>query len=113
MRDIVAVARLSKVPGWSEGELSLLVTDAFQERGLGTELIHRLIRAASDAHLTGLYARVLTGNVAMLRLCSNAGMLIPSPELAGEVKAVLDLRENKAIGSTTYERGSERPSAGS
>ena len=95
VRDVVAVARLSKVPGRSEGELALIVTDAFQQRGLGTEFFRRLIRAANDAHLTRLYAHVLSGNVAMLRLCSNAGMRIPGPELAGEVKAVLDLREDK------------------
>ena len=109
--DIVAVARLSKVPGRSEGELALIVTDSFQHRGLGTELFRRLIRVTNDAHLTQLCAHVLSGNVSMLRICSNTGMRIPRRELAGEVKAVLDLRENKAIGSTAYERGSERPSA--
>ena len=39
---ITAVARLSKLPGGAEAEFALLVSDQYQHRGLGTELLRRL-----------------------------------------------------------------------
>ncbi|MEA2709876.1 MAG: acetyltransferase [Phycisphaerales bacterium] len=102
VREIVAVARLSTAPGRTDGEVALIVSDLFQHRGLGGELLRRLIRAAKDAHLTQLYAHVLSGNAAMLRLCSEVGMVIPSCEIGSDVKAVLDLRAdngNESLGN--------------
>ena len=89
-REIIAVGRLS-VQSWHDGEVALVVADSHQGHGLGTELLHRLIRVAKDNHLTHLYARVLMGNVPMLRLCSNVGMRISCPPIAGTVRAELDL----------------------
>jgi acetyltransferase len=100
-RAIVAVARLSKAPGRPDGEVALVVSDSFQQCGLGTELFRRLIQAAKDSHLTRLCARVLAGNVAMLRLCAKMGMRIPNFTTGGEVKAVLELSADDGYRSET------------
>jgi acetyltransferase len=88
---IIAIARLSMLSDRNEAELAVIVSDAFQYRGLGTELFRRLIEGAKYRLLDCVYARVLTSNLSMVRLCSNAGMQIPNGSLGGEVMAVLDL----------------------
>jgi acetyltransferase len=104
-RDIVGVGRLSTSPGSTDGEVALIITDTFQNRGLGSELLRQLVEAAKGAHLTEVYACVLPGNLSMLRLCSNIGMSIPDFEIGGEVRAVLDL--------TKFEGASARSARGS
>ena len=93
-REIVAVARLASLPGRDDAEVALVVSDSLQQHGLGTELCRRLIQAAKDAHLTRLGAKVLIGNVGMLRLCAKLGTRVPNCELDGEVKAALYLCAN-------------------
>jgi len=58
-RVILAVARLSRTRTIGEGELDLLVDDAYQRHGLGTELLRRLI----------VIGRGEKGFVELLRLC--------------------------------------------
>ncbi|MGB3714989.1 MAG: GNAT family N-acetyltransferase, partial [Candidatus Promineifilaceae bacterium] len=47
-REIIGVARLSKVYGGDEAEFSVLIRDTFQGHGLGTELVMRLLQVARD-----------------------------------------------------------------
>lgn len=72
-REIVGVGRLSRKHARDEAEFALLVTDHFQGRGLGTELLRRLIaigRAEGLARIVGYIAAV---NEPMLRLARKAG----------------------------------------
>ena len=47
-RRIVAVGRLIKAHGRPEAEFAILVGDAWQRQGLGTELLRRLVRIGRD-----------------------------------------------------------------
>ena len=49
--EILAVGRLSKMPGGKQAEVAVLVTDLYQRQGLGTELLQRLIEIARDEKL--------------------------------------------------------------
>jgi acetyltransferase len=49
--EILAIGRLSKLHGRSTAEMALLVRDQYQRRGLGIELLRRLIQVGRDEHL--------------------------------------------------------------
>ncbi len=71
--DIIAMGRLSRVYNKDEAEFSLEVRDAFQRRGLGTELLRRLIDIGRDEGIRCISAVVLPYNLGMLRLCEKLG----------------------------------------
>ena len=47
-REIIAMGRLSRLYGIDEAEFSLEVRDGFQRRGLGTEILRRLVAIGRD-----------------------------------------------------------------
>ena len=67
--EILAVGRLSKVPGTADAEFALLVADPYQGCGLGGELLRRLIRIGEAEGLERITAEMLLSNHAMQRLC--------------------------------------------
>ena len=66
--EILAIGRLSKLHGRSAAEVALLVRDEYQHRGLGIELLRRLIEVARDEHLDSVQAYMLRENVEMRSL---------------------------------------------
>jgi acetyltransferase len=91
-REVMAVGRLSRARlGAPSGEASLLVADAWQGRGLGTELLRRLLDAARREGLSAVTAEVLAENLAMQRLCGKQGFRIAWAPGARVVKAELKL----------------------
>lgn len=75
---IVGAGRLSKLHGANEGEFSLLVSDAYQCRGLGTELLRRLIQVGRDEGLECIRAEMLQENTAMQAVSRKAGFTLGS-----------------------------------
>ncbi len=49
--EIIAVGRLIKMQTTNEAEFALLITDRFQGKGLGTELLRQLIQFGRDEKL--------------------------------------------------------------
>jgi acetyltransferase len=73
-RRVVGVGRLSKVYGAPEAEFAVLIADEYQGRGLGTELLQRLIQVARDeADIERMVAYMLPENVGMARLADKLG----------------------------------------
>ena len=90
-RSIVAVARLSKIHGTEEAEFTILVNDRFQGRGLGREIIQRLLQVGRGENLRRVIALISTDNLVMQGLCEDLGFhLSPAPE-EGRVRAIIDL----------------------
>ncbi|HEY9848820.1 MAG TPA: bifunctional acetate--CoA ligase family protein/GNAT family N-acetyltransferase [Leptolyngbyaceae cyanobacterium] len=87
---IIGVGRLSKLHGTDEAEFSMLVADSFQRRGLGTELLRRLLQIGRDEKLDRITADILTDNMAMQRICEKLHFRID--RILGEsmVKATFD-----------------------
>jgi acetyltransferase len=71
--EIVAVGRLTKAPGRNEGEFALLVSDPFQRRGLGVELLSRLLAIGRDEGLERIVAYMLSENRGMRHICEKLG----------------------------------------
>ena len=61
-REIVAVARYDGRPGETDAEVAVIVDDDWQDRGLGTRLLHRLARVGARRGLVAFRATVLGEN---------------------------------------------------
>jgi len=70
---ILGVARLSKMHGINEGEFAMLISDPYQRRGLGTELLQRIIQVGRQEKLTRITADILAENVPMQKVAEKVG----------------------------------------
>jgi len=61
-REIVAVARYDSRPDENDAEVAVIVEDEWQDRGLGTRLLHRLARVGARRGLVAFRATVLGEN---------------------------------------------------
>jgi acetyltransferase len=84
------VGRLTKLPGTEDGEFAMLISDAVQRQGLGTEMLRRLVEVGQDWGLKRIVADILLNNGAMQKVCRKLGFEIFQGEGVGEsmVKAV-------------------------
>ena len=90
---IVGVARLTKRFGTGDGEFAMLVSDDRQRRGLGTELLSRLVEIGQDEGLERITADILRENGAMQRVARKLGFEIESDAIDDPmVRAVKVLR---------------------
>jgi acetyltransferase len=89
--EIVGVGRLSRIPGSNEAEFALLVRDAWQGRGLGTQLLRMLIQVARDQKLARITATILSDNQEMQHLARKAGFTVAHEPGAPEYIAELVL----------------------
>ncbi|HYE19306.1 MAG TPA: GNAT family N-acetyltransferase, partial [Tepidisphaeraceae bacterium] len=85
--DIVAVARLTRLPGGPDAEFALLVSDPWQGKGLGKHLLSTLLRVARDEQIRTVAADILPENVEMQRLCTQLGFTLARNLEEGTVKA--------------------------
>ncbi len=67
-RQIIGVGRLVKSPGGKEAEVAFLISDSYQGRGIGREMMSLLIDFARDEQLTALTATFIRENLPMRRL---------------------------------------------
>lgn len=89
--EVVAVGRLSKIPGQSGSEFAILISDAWQHRGLGTELLTRLIQIGKDEKVSSISADILPDNTDMRRVCEKVGFKLKYQPGDSVVRAVLPL----------------------
>lgn len=71
--EILGVGRLIKSHGLNEAEFAVIVADQFQNSGLGTQLLRRLIRFARDEKLNRVTGCILPENVTMLHVAKKLG----------------------------------------
>lgn len=86
----VGVGRLVIQPDGERGEFAVLVSDDFQNRGLGLKLVDMLIGIAQEKGLKSIYGIVLPDNAKMIGLARKLGFILErvSPE---ESKITLEL----------------------
>jgi len=99
-RAVLAVGRLCRGHDRQTAEAAVVVGDPFQRRGLGTELLRRLLEAARTEqirHVTGL---ILADNHAMQQICARLGFRIQrSIEDPTLVTVTIDLDERTSEGT--------------
>ncbi|MEQ9001789.1 MAG: bifunctional acetate--CoA ligase family protein/GNAT family N-acetyltransferase [Coleofasciculus sp. B1-GNL1-01] len=87
--EILGVARLSKMHGINEGEFAMLISDPYQRRGLGTELLKRIIQVGRQEKLTRITADILAENVPMQKVAEKVGFHL---ERAGNDLVTAEIR---------------------
>lgn len=70
---IAGIGRLSREHLLNEGEFALIVSDEWQGRGLGRQLLELLIQVARDERMARLFGHILVGNREMQHLCRKLG----------------------------------------
>ena len=89
---LLGFGRLSKLHGRDEAEFSMLIGDRFQCKGLGTELLRRLIEIGQDEKLQYITAEILSENRAMQHVCQKLGFHLESTSEPSIMKVVYKLR---------------------
>jgi len=90
-RRIIAVGRIKKTHGTNEAEFALIISDEYQGRGLGAELLRRLLEVAKDEKMGRVTGDILPDNLVMQRICEKAGFELKRSQDDPVVKATLEL----------------------
>jgi acetyltransferase len=70
---VIGVARLSRLHATEEHQLSLVIADAWQRRGIGREMLRSAIDVARGEHAHGVVAELSPENHSMRSLLGEAG----------------------------------------
>jgi acetyltransferase len=89
--EILAVGRLTKLQRDNAGEFALLVSDPWQRRGLGTDLLKTLVQVGRNEKLSRITGFVLPENHGMQKVCKRAGFELVHDKEAGQWEAVIKL----------------------
>lgn len=90
VKKIAGVGRIVKLRNTNDAEFALIISDPWQKRGLGRELLKRLIEVARDEKLSHLRGAIMPDNPDMQRLCEGCGFEL---EYSDEEKLVMaDIR---------------------
>jgi acetyltransferase len=90
-RFILGIGRLSKEPSGAEAEFSIVISDAWQKQGLGTQLLKLLLQIARDekiGHLTGM---VMAQNLEMQHIAEKLGFKLTRDLAESAVRASIQL----------------------
>jgi len=71
--EIVGVGRWTKQAGTADAEIALLVSDPYQHRGIGTELLRRLLEIGRAEKVEWMRADILPENSGMQHICTRLG----------------------------------------
>jgi acetyltransferase len=90
-RRIVGVGRMTKFHAKNEAEVAALVSDQYQNQGLGLELIRRVVEIARDEKVAVCSAEMLADNIAMQAVFRQLGFRFSNDEDMTSMRAVLEL----------------------
>ncbi len=88
---IIGVGRLIKLRGGLEAEFAILITDAYQQQGLGRELLSRLVQIGRNEGVVRITADILPENTGMIRVSEQVGFTCKFDSEEGVVKAEIHL----------------------
>jgi acetyltransferase len=88
---IIAAARLIKLYGGEDAEFTVLVSDAYQGQGLGSEMLRQLIDIGRAEGLKHIYGDILGDNRSMLRVTEGMGFREIGEPKEGVMRVGLDL----------------------
>jgi acetyltransferase len=90
-RSIIAIGQLTRLHGSNDAEFAVLVSDEYQQRGLGGELLRRLVEIGRDEGLNKIVAEILPENEGMKRISGRLGFNLKFDRDTGVVHAELAL----------------------
>jgi acetyltransferase len=89
---IVGVGRLSRTFGTDDAQFAVLVTDERQGKGVGTELLRRIVDVARAEGVAVLEADMRADNLAMRKVAERVGFTIVPGPTEDVLRAVMHLR---------------------
>jgi acetyltransferase len=89
--EIIGIGRLSRTFGTNDAEFAVLVSDAHQRSGVGTELLRRLVDVARDEGVATLGADMRVDNVGMRRAAETVGFTVRPGSVEGVLRAEMRL----------------------
>jgi len=87
--EIIAAGRLTKAHGENEAEFSMLVSDAHQGQGIGTQMLTHLLEVGKQEGVKRVVAYLMPENSGMRTICQRLGFQLALE--AGLVKATIEL----------------------
>ena len=90
-RSIIGVGRLNKLRARNEAEVAVLIADEYQQRGLGMELLRRVIEVAKEEKLARVSSEMLGDNLGMQAISKKLGFKLRARSDSSSFAAVLDL----------------------
>jgi acetyltransferase len=90
-RSILGVGRLSREPHTDTAQFAILISDQFQRRGLGTELLRRLVQVGRAERLKRITAEILPENIGMQTVSEKLKFKLKHSAGEGMVRAELVL----------------------
>jgi acetyltransferase len=101
-REILGVGRLSKQRGpgpdgggAAEAEFAVLISDRWQNRGLGTRLLEHLLKVAKDERIARVTATIMNENKEMQRLATKLGFTLTHDGRDGTLHAAVTLAQDR------------------
>ncbi len=92
---LVGMSRLMYDPGESKAEFSVVVTDSWQNKGLGFKLVEKIVDIGRRKKLETVYATVIKENSAMKHVAEKLGFVVETTEDPQIDKLTLDMRGEK------------------
>ncbi|VVB53096.1 Acetate--CoA ligase [ADP-forming] I [uncultured archaeon] len=89
---LLGVSRIVLDPGGDVAEFSVVVTDAWQNKGLGTKLVTKIIEIAKTKSIESIYANALKDNRVMVHLAQKLGFSVEKSDAADDYTLRLKLR---------------------
>jgi acetyltransferase len=85
----MAVGRMTRFSGTNETDFAIVVADPFQQRGLGGELLRRMLEVAKAEKLSRLKGEFLADNSVARGMCEKLGFRLEEIPDKGVVRAEL------------------------
>jgi len=92
-QQVLGVGRLSKLHETHGAEVAIVVSDDYQRKGMGTELLNRLLQIGRDEKLDFVAAEILRENPEMQRMVEKVGFALEKAD-ESTVRAVYNLKNH-------------------
>jgi acetyltransferase len=90
-RQIIGVGRLIKEHGCDDAEFAILISDSWQGKGLGTELLSLLVEVGRKEGVRRIVGHIIPENIAMVHVSKKAGFNVSFQKSEDEYTAIMDL----------------------
>ena len=74
--EIIGVGRMNRVSDGHEAEVAVVVTDTYQNQGIGAELLRRVVEVARNEGVSFISAEMMPDNVAMQAITKRMGFQV-------------------------------------
>ena len=101
---IIAVGRYARLPRVDAAELALVVEDAYQGKGIGTNLLEQIASIAREKGIRRFEAEVLVENEQMMKVLKSSGFRVANQVESGIYRVVMDIAPTLVVEEKSAER---------